>query len=644
LNISNAGPRFGSTKLAAAIIRGALTLAVLSALLLIGARPAQAQTQAFVLYGFCSAAPSCPDGQFPLSGITSDGEGNLFGTTSFGGSSGAGTVFDVLSGGGIYTLYTFCPDGPPCPDGRMPGYANLLVDSLENLYGTTTLGGANGYGVVWELTPEYPNAPWMPWNETVLYSFTGAADGWDPESGLIMDPAGNLYGTTKVGGGSPNCSSGCGTVFELTPSAGGVWDYHLIYTFDTQNGIAGLTMDGNGNIYGATLSTVFELSPDGNGGWTQSVLHTFTGAPGGDGSLAQGTPALDQAGNLYGTTASGGAHNGGMVYKLVPAKNGTWTEQILYSFKPKVGEDGYAPIAGVVLDENGNIYGTTTGGTTLPFGYVPGTVFELVAPHNFLLAAPHYKEKILANFCTEYLGPSYPCVEASEPTGILYMDGAGNLYGTARMGPDGPDQGVVFEVTNVPPTTKVIITSSPNPSVFRQPVVFTVVVIPSFGWLEWDILDWWDWVWVWHAAPLGPVTWNGSSATLTTSALPVGSNRIWAVFDGVSNFPGSKSQVMYQVVGEATTTTTLVSSQNPSILDQSVTFTASVSSQSSATATGTVTFFDGTTALKTVSLKEGAATFTTSALPAGTDSITATYNGSRVFVGSSASLTQTVNW
>jgi hypothetical protein len=205
----------------------------------------------------------------------------------------------------------------------------------------------------------------------------------------------------------------------------------------------------------------------------------------------------------------------------------------------------------------------------------------------------------------------------------------------------------VFEVTNVPPTTKVIITSSPNPSVFRQPVVFTVVVIPSFGWLEWDILDWWDWVWVWHAAPLGPVTWNGSSATLTTSALPVGSNRIWAVFDGGSNggsnFPGSKSQVMYQVVGEATTTTTLVSSPNPSNSGQPVTFTASVAPQFSGTATGTVTFFNGTTALKTLSLTEGAVTFRTSALPAGTDSITATYNGSRVFVGSSASLTQTVN-
>ena len=176
-----------------------------------------------------------------------------------------------------------------------PLQSGVIFDNAGNLYGTAG-GGANGDGAVFKLS-----RIGTLWKETTLYSFTGGADGSAPLNGLIMDPAGNLYGTTSNGGG------GNGVVFELSPSGGG-WTYQVIYS--GADGYASLAMDAAGNIYGATFSTVFELSPNGNGGWNPTILHTFTGPPG-DGSTADGTPVLDQAGNLYGTTRTGGVHNSG---------------------------------------------------------------------------------------------------------------------------------------------------------------------------------------------------------------------------------------------------------------------------------------------------------------------------------------------
>jgi uncharacterized repeat protein (TIGR03803 family) len=141
-------------------------------------------------------------------------------------------------------------------------------------------------------------------------------------NGLIKDSAGNLYGTTLENGPLS------GTVFELSPSGGG-WTQRVIYSAPTSTG---LTMDAAGNIYGATTSTVFELSPNGNGGWNPTVIHTFGGYPY-DGSGAEGTPVLDQAGNLYGTTYEGGAYNRGTVYKLSPGEHGKWMEEVLYSLR-----------------------------------------------------------------------------------------------------------------------------------------------------------------------------------------------------------------------------------------------------------------------------------------------------------------------
>jgi uncharacterized repeat protein (TIGR03803 family) len=411
---SNVAPRIASTKLAAAAIRTALILAVLFALLLLAARPAHAQT-ATVLYNFTGGS----DGLHPEASLISDGAGNFYGTTLLGGQGcpgnqyGCGVVFEISpngSGGWSQTvLHSF--SGPP--DAANPFLAPVIMDSAGNLYGTTEFGGTDNWGAVFELSPAGGS-----WTVTILYSFTGGADGGHPATGLIMDPAGNLYGTTSE-------YLAPGNVFELSPS-GGVWTLQVIYATPV---FPGLTMDSARNIYGSTSSTVFELSPNGSGGWNPTVLHIFTGAPN-DGSNPWGAMALDKAGNLYGTTYDGGAYNYGTVFKLSPV-DGQWTEKILHSFAG--GSDGANPFgAGVVLDAAGSIFGTTSVGGS----YNDGTVFELVAH-----GKRQYKEKILWAFNG---------TDGQNPYCIPVLDSAGNLYGTAASG-GSSGAGVVFEVTGVRP-------------------------------------------------------------------------------------------------------------------------------------------------------------------------------------------------
>jgi uncharacterized repeat protein (TIGR03803 family) len=244
-----------------------------------------------------------------------------------------------------------------------------------------------------------------------------------------MDQNGNLYGTTYYGGDGNN-----GTVFELSLS-GGNWTEQVISNLTEIGGqaSAGLTMDTSGNIFGTTTDTVFELSPNGNGGWNPTLIHTFAGGPK-DGSYATGTPVLDQAGNLYGTTEGGGTKEYGTVYKLSPGKKGKWTEKILHSFKGGT-KDGSDPYAGIVFDAFGNIYGTTA----IDGKNTHGIVFELAAP----VGKGSYKEKILWTFNGS---------DGWGPLDSLILDSAGNLYGTTTYGGSSETCGdagcgVVFEVT-----------------------------------------------------------------------------------------------------------------------------------------------------------------------------------------------------
>ena len=403
-------------------IFGVLTLLVFSALVMIAARPAQAQTLTW-LYDFQGS----PDGAYPQSSLTFYGGNYVYGTTSYGGTNNYGTVFQVetFPQHTEKVLYSFC-SAPDCTDGAAPEFSSVIFDQFGNLYGTTGRGGAYGNGVVFELSPAGDS-----WTETVLYSFcplSGCADGSGPVNGLIFDAAGNLYGTTNAGG-----ANDAGVVFELSPSGGG-WTEQVIY--EPGSFAAGLTMDAAGNIFGVNdQSTVFELSPNGDGGWTPTVIYEIgsiekiIGTPALDQAgdvypylylpeKFSGTPALDQAGNIYCTMTGQEGSGAGALYEL-SLKDGEWTKKKLENWKR-----GLAPLAGVVLDDAGNIYGTTQAGGA----YGGGTVFELaVKPKG------GYDKIVLWNF----LGAN-----GVYPYGSMTLDG-GNLYGTVTDG----GRGAVFELT-----------------------------------------------------------------------------------------------------------------------------------------------------------------------------------------------------
>jgi uncharacterized repeat protein (TIGR03803 family) len=265
-------------------------------------------------------------------------------------------------------LRAFNPNGA---DGTF-SQAGLITDAAGNRYGTTYQGGSYDQGTVFELTPAQGGG----WTEKVLYSFyPSATDGYQPEAGLVFDAAGNLYGTTYQGGTYFE-----GTAFELTPIQGGGWTERVLYNFgngtDGDQPYAGLVFDVVGNLYGTTFSggtygggTVFELSRSGRG-WAEQVPHSFGNGTDGSGPYA-GLVLFGASANLYGTTSSGGTYNSGTVFELTPTQGGSWIETMLHNFN---GADGSFPYTGMIFDPAGNLYGTTfSGGGT----YNSGTVFEI---------------------------------------------------------------------------------------------------------------------------------------------------------------------------------------------------------------------------------------------------------------------------
>jgi uncharacterized repeat protein (TIGR03803 family) len=299
-------------------------------------------------------------------------------------------------------------------DGLAP-YAGLIFGSDRNLYGTTYSGGAYGYGNVFQLTPGANHK----WTETVLYSFDYDSGGVLPTAGLIFDSAGNLFGTTKAGG-----VYGYGVVFQLTPGTNGKWTESVLHSFNGNDGLtpyAGLIFDAAANLYGTTVyggdfgyGTVFQLVRGANNSWSEAVLYSFAGNPA-DGAYPYGGVAFDAAGNLYGTTYSGGTNDAGIVFQLTPGKGGNWTEKVLHGFGN--GKDGTNPYAGLVVGAKHTLFGTTYAGGAQGLG----AVFEL-APG----AKGRWKETLLHSFKKGK--------DASHPYGGLVFDVAGNLYGTTYSG------------------------------------------------------------------------------------------------------------------------------------------------------------------------------------------------------------------
>jgi uncharacterized repeat protein (TIGR03803 family) len=301
-----------------------------------------------------------------------DAAGILYGTANIGGLvggacgiDGCGTVYRVTPKGKETVLYSFKGGST---DGSYPD-GGLIRDASGNLYGTAAVAGPGNAGIIFKLTPKG--------KETILHAFAGgAADGAQPEGNLIADSGGNLYGTTFAGGGTGcNENQGCGVVFRLAPDG----TETILHAFaggssDGASPYAGLVMDGAGNLYGTTSAggasndgTVFEVTADG----AEAILHSFAG--GNDGMMPTAGLIMDAGGNLYGTTIDGGSLKGGTVFKL--AANGA--ETVLYAFEGNSGGDG--PYAGLVMDAAANLYGTTLYGGMRHVcrDYGCGVVYEL---------------------------------------------------------------------------------------------------------------------------------------------------------------------------------------------------------------------------------------------------------------------------
>jgi len=331
-----------------------------------------------VLHNFAGS-----DGKFPAGALVADKAGNLYGTTVNGGPScsqlGCGVAFELVRGSAGKWTFKVLHDFA-LSDGANP-YAGMIFDSKGNLYGTASSGGnvsacseEGGCGVVFKLTADGRGN----WTETVAYAFDGE-DGGGPMAPLTFDSSGNLYGTTEYGG-----AHGTGTVFELSRGAHDEWTERVLYSFgdyDSRDGdqpVYSVTFDGMGNLYGTTQfggmagqqgwGTAFKLSPAGGGKWKEIVLRSFDRAKRAGGFVSSGV-ILDAEGNLYGTTGSGGkCNNCGVVFKLTPRAKGKWGETLLHSFE---GSDGEGPIGGLTFDSSGRLLGSASiGGYT---GYPCGT-------------------------------------------------------------------------------------------------------------------------------------------------------------------------------------------------------------------------------------------------------------------------------
>jgi uncharacterized repeat protein (TIGR03803 family) len=390
------------------LFNGALSIAFGLAAALFAGPQVQAQTFS-VIHSFTGGT----DGGYPLSGFVIGASGNLFGTASSGGKFGAGVVFGLSETGGEKVLYSFTGG----TDGANPN-SSLIFDASGNLYGTTYAGGANGFGTVFEVT--------QAGQETVLYSFKGGADGANPESKLSFDAAGDLYGTTFAGGAYNG-----GTVFEVVK--GGT--EKLLYSFgngtDGANPVAGVTLTKTGSIFGTTSAggaygygTVFQLAPV-QSSWKEYILHHFEMLS--DGATPYAGLVFNASGSLLGATTAGGGESGdggGTIFELTYSTSG-WSFSVLDGL---AGSGISGTYRNVALSASGNIYATTH----CDGPYSAGTVYELTPSGSSWTYNPLYA----------FTGQSDGLYSFSN----LVLDQQGNLYGTTKNG--GADgYGVAFKIT-----------------------------------------------------------------------------------------------------------------------------------------------------------------------------------------------------
>ena len=408
--------------------RTVFPLTVFCALPLLAVKPAQTYT---VIHNFTGGG----DGGSPQAGLTLGGTETLYGTTEGGGgiegdncfplTNGCGLVFKIAheAGGWVLTpLYPF----PGSINGRQP-QAPVLFGPGGLLFGSTTIGGSGdescflgGCGVVFTLNPSAAlcHAVRCYWIENPIYQFATLTDGFEPTGNLAFDQAGNVYGTTILGG--TGCLNGCGIVFQLSRSGSG-WTKTTLHNFTGGNYVSptGVIIDRFGSLYGTTVygglfdeGMVFQLTPSGSG-WTFSVLYNFHNGINGinDGGSPEGGLVMDAAGNLYGTTGSGGTGGGGTVFELSPSGGG-WTFSVIASLSGYHGSVG-----NLAFDGAGNLYGTTRDDGA----YHYGNVFKLTPSGGQWTYTDLY----------DFTGGN----DGGEPNAGVTLDSSGNIYGTALYGP-----------------------------------------------------------------------------------------------------------------------------------------------------------------------------------------------------------------
>ena len=398
-----------------------------------------------VLYAFRGFPAG--DGANPHAAPLMDRRGNLYGTASAGGSGGCGIVYKLhQTRNGIWkktTIYNFAWGD----DGYAPS-GGLIMDKAGNLFGGTQLGGTGqcfffgarvGCGVVFELTPATKGT----WTETVLYSFPAPAQGSEfggPLASLTFGPKGELYGTTVL---DDACNgANYGSVFRLK-EVSGIWKENDIHNFcgtdGASPGYGALATDAAGNLYGTTMTggadsgqgVVYELSPLRRGKWRFTQLHEFTEA---DGGTLEGGVIFDNLGNLYGGEFAGGIGLHGTIYELSPA-GAAWTESNLYNFLGG-GADGQNPWQSPVFNSNGNLFGATQAGGEAEFCNNCGVIYELTPQ-----GGGQWKESVVYSF-----GSEENIADGSDPIGGLILGTDGNFYGSTYQGGDQScNCGVVFE-------------------------------------------------------------------------------------------------------------------------------------------------------------------------------------------------------
>ena len=383
------------------------------------------------------------DGAGPQAGLIMDAHGNLYGTTYYGGHNGDGSVFKMSNRGSgwiLTPLFNFTLS----TNGAGP-YGRVYMASDGTLYGTTaygpiggcTVNPGNGCGTVYHLQapPTAPRSTETPWRQTVIHTFQGS-DGFQPQGDLTVDQAGNIYGTTIVGGGSSSCSGGCGVVYELSRSGGGFTE-SVLYSFqnngDGFDAYGGVVFDNSGNLLGVvqngglnTRGAIYELSPSGSG-WNEQTAYAFP-LNEATGAFPVGGLIKDGAGNLWGTTSQGGTFYG-TAFELSPGSGG-WTLNSLYDFSPPGSNLG--PVEKLYLAADGNLYGTS-------YSSGPnnrGSVFKLTPSNgSWIYTSLH-----------DFTGGS----DGGWPISNVVMDASGNLYGTASSGGGGTCSfgcGVVWKIT-----------------------------------------------------------------------------------------------------------------------------------------------------------------------------------------------------